>query len=117
MSAGSPPPALEQRRVAADVNATRPPPLPSKQVISKLELRQITIGLRAQELSLVLGALLIFAGILAAFIAARTTAVGIAPFGLIGGGVALLRMSSAPSMPRTPRSRDWRSLRSTHAKR
>jgi hypothetical protein len=97
LNAANPASALQRRRVAADVDPARTSPSSPKQRVSELELRQASLGLRTREFSLVLGTLLIFAGILAALIAARTTAAGTAPFGLIGGGVALLRFAGRRS--------------------
>jgi hypothetical protein len=96
LSAASPTSTPQQHRVAADVDPTRRPFADSKLTVSDLELRQASLGVRARELSLSLGTLLILAGILVALVAALTATASIAPIGLIGGGVALLRFGGRP---------------------
>jgi hypothetical protein len=55
------------------------------------EAREASLRLRARELSLSLGRLLIVAGILAALLIAAFGHGEIAPIGLISGGIALIR--------------------------
>lgn len=58
---------------------------------SELELRQASLDIRARRLSLTLATLLIVAGISVALIGVLTETTAFAPFGLIGGGIALVR--------------------------
>jgi hypothetical protein len=91
LSAASPASTLRPRRIAADLDPARAPSTAPKLAVSELELREESLGVRARELSLTLGTLLILAGILVALIAALTATATIGPIGLIGGGIALLR--------------------------
>jgi hypothetical protein len=91
LSTASPASTPPHRRVVADVDPTRRPFAPPKLTVSELELRQASLVVRARELSLGLGTLLILAGILVALVAALEATASIAPVGLIGGGIALLR--------------------------
>lgn len=58
---------------------------------TQVELREALVALRARELSLALGTLLIVAGVLVVLTAFMASYAAVAPIGMIGGGVALIR--------------------------
>lgn len=66
---------------------------------AQVELQEASVALRARELSLALGTVLIVAGTLVALIAAVAPHAAVVPIGMIGGGIALIRFGGRQPEP------------------